>query len=99
MSQRLTRGTTLFFVLLLAGSLVVAGSEGPEVQADWWGSVRVWVDQALESIGFQPIFEESACGYDPNGNPRPCSGSTTAVQGDSACGLDPDGRPRPCPEI
>ncbi|HYN21129.1 MAG TPA: hypothetical protein VE078_09230 [Thermoanaerobaculia bacterium] len=95
MSQRLTRGTALFAVVLLLGALgsPVAASEGPEARAGWWVAVGAWVHQALESIGFQPIFEESACGIDPDGRPKPCPGSTT-VQGDSACSIDPNGQPR-----
>jgi hypothetical protein len=98
MSQRLTRGTALFAVMLLMGALAspVAASEDSAVRASWWAAVGAWVDQALESIGFQPIFEESACGIDPNGNPRPCPGST--LQTDSACSIDPNGQPR-CPGV
>ena len=83
-------------VLLVAGSPVLA-SESPKVRGGWWASVGAWLDQALESIGLQPIFEESACGVDPDGQPKPCTGSE--VQDDSACSIDPDGRPRPCPSV
>ncbi len=99
MSRRLRRGMVLFAVLLLVaavGSPVLA-SEGPDVRGGWWMSVGTWLDRALEAVGFQPIFEESACGLDPDGRPRPCPGPE--IQGDSACGLDPDGRPRPCPNV
>lgn len=97
MSLRLRRGIALFAVLLLvgaAGSPVLA-SEGPNVRGGWWASVGAWLDRALESVGLRPVFEQSACGIDPDGRPRPCPGPES--QGDSACGLDPDGRPRPCP--
>lgn len=99
MSLRLRRGVVLVAVLLLvgaAGSPVLA-SEGREVRGGWWATVGAWLDQALEAIGLQPVFEESRCGVDPNGQPIPCTGSEN--QGDSVCGFDPDGRSRPCAEI
>jgi hypothetical protein len=97
MSLRLRRGTALFAVLLLVGAMgaPVFASEGREVHGGWWAMMGAWLDQALGVVGFQPIFEESACGIDPNGRPIPCPGSE--IQGDSACGLDPNGRPLPCP--
>ena len=99
MSGRLRRGVLLFAVVLLlglAGSPLFA-SEGPEVLGGWWASVGAWLDRALEAVGLQPVFEQSACGLDPNGRPLPCPGPE--VQDESACGLDPNGRPRPCPTV
>ena len=99
MSGRLRRGVLLFAVVLLlgaAGSPLLA-SEGPEVHGGWWASVGAWLDRALEAVGLQPVFEQSACGLDPNGRPLPCPGPE--VQDESACGLDPNGRPRPCPTV
>lgn len=99
MSGRLRRGVLLFAVVLLlgaAGSPLLA-SEGPEVRGGWWASVGAWLDRALEAVGLQPMFEQSRCGADPNGQPIPCTGSET--EGDSACGFDSNGRPRPCAEI
>lgn len=98
MSLRLRRGMALFAIVLLAaaGSPLLA-SEGPEVRGGWWATVGAWLDQALEAVGLQPVFEHSACGLDPNGRPLPCPGPES--QEDSACGVDPDGRPRPCPSV
>lgn len=98
MSARLRRGVLLFAVVLLLGSAgsPLFASEGPEVRGGWWASVGAWLDRALEAVGLQPVFEQSACGIDPDGRPTPCPESPT-LQGDSACGLDPDGQPRPCP--
>lgn len=96
MSLRLRRGMALFAVVLLVAGSPVLASEGSEVRGGWWASVGAWLDQALESVGLQPIFEESACGLDPNGRPIPCTGSEVQDD-DSACSIDPDGRPRPCP--
>lgn len=99
MSGRLRRGVLLFAVVLLlgaAGSPLLA-SEGPDVRGGWWASVGAWLDRALEAVGLQPVFEQSACGVDPNGRPLPCPGPE--VQNESACGLDPNGRPRPCPSV
>lgn len=100
MSLRLRRGTALVAVLLLVGAMGAPAfaSEGREVRGGWWAAVGTWLDQALEAVGFQPIFEESACGLDPNGRPLICPGPQT-LDGDSACGLDPNGRPRPCPSV
>ena len=100
MSLRLRRGIALFAVVLLvgaAGSPVLA-SEGPEVRGGWWATVGAWLDQALEAVGLQPVFESSACGIDPNGRPIICPESQT-LEGDSACGIDPNGKPRPCPSV
>jgi hypothetical protein len=86
----------LFVVVLLvgaAGSPVLA-SEGAEVRGSWWERVGAWLGRALESVGLQPIFEESACELDPNGR---CPGSGP-IQTDSACSIDPNGQPRPCPK-
>lgn len=96
MSLGLRRGLALFAVVLLLGSPVLA-SETREVRGGWWASVGAWLDHALESLGLQPIFAESACSIDPDGNPRPCPGPE--AQSDSACGVDPDGRPKPCPGV
>lgn len=97
MSLRLRRGLALCAVVLLVAGSPVLASEAPQVRGGWWASVGAWLDQALESVGLQPIFEDSACGLDPDGRPKPCTGPE--VQGDSACGLDPNGRPRPCPSV
>ncbi len=100
MSGRLRRGMALFAVVLLLGAVgtPVFASEGPEVRGGWWAMVGAWLDGALEAVGLQPVFEESACGIDPNGKPIPCPGPE--IQGgDSACGIDPNGKPRPCPEV
>jgi hypothetical protein len=86
----------LFAVVLLMAAPLLA-SEGPEVRGGWWASVGAWLDQALEAVGLQPVFEQSACGVDPDGKPIRCP--EPEVQGDSACGVDPDGRPRPCPSV
>jgi hypothetical protein len=93
------RGMALIAVVLLLGAVgsPVLASEGPEVRGGWWASVGAWLDRALESAGFRPVFERSACGVDPNGRPLPCPGPE--IQGDSACGVDPNGRPRPCPDV
>lgn len=101
MSRRLKGGMALFAVMLLlgaAGSPALASEGRPEVRGGWWMSVGALLDRALEAVGLQPIFEESACGADPNGRAQPCGGSET-IQEDSACGLDPNGRPRPCPDV
>lgn len=99
MSGRLRRGMALFAVALLVGALgtPVFASEGPEVRGGWWASVGAWLDRSLEAVGFQPIFEQSRCGVDPNGKPIPCP--EPEVQGDSTCGTDPAGGPRPCPSV
>jgi hypothetical protein len=94
MSLRLRRGTALFAVLLLVGAMgaPVFASEGREVRGGWWATVGAWLDQALGAVGFQPIFEESGCGIDPDGKPRPCPGSEI-VRNDSVCSIDSNGRP------
>lgn len=94
------RGMTLIAVVLLVGAVgsPVLASEGPDARGGWLASVSAWLDQALESVGFQPIFEGSACGVDPNGKSIPCS-SSTEIQADTACGVDPNGQPRTCPEV
>jgi len=93
------RGMALIAVVLLVGAVgsPVLASEGPDVRGGWWMSVGAWLDRALESVGLQSVFEESACGFDPNGKPTHCPGPE--IQGDSACGFDPNGKPRPCPTI
>jgi hypothetical protein len=58
----------------------------------WWAAVAAQVDQALVAAGLQPIFQESRCGFDPNGQPLPCAGAAV----DSRCGFDPDGNSSPC---
>jgi hypothetical protein len=100
MSERLRRGMALFVVVVLVGAVgsPVLASEGPEVREGWWMSVGTWLDRALETVGLQPIFEESACSIDPNGKPVPCPGPEI-IQDESACSIDPNGRPRPCPNI
>jgi len=100
MSLRLRRGLALFAVVLLVGAMgsPVLASDGHEVRGGWWATVGAWLDQALELVGLQPVFEESACGVDPNGRPIICPESQT-LEGDSACGVDPNGRPRPCPSV
>lgn len=97
MSLRLRRGVALFAVVLLLGLVgsPVLASEGREVREGWWASMGAWLNQALVSVGLRPIFEQSACGFDPNGKPIPCPGPE--IQDDSACALDPNGKPRPCP--
>lgn len=100
MSGRLRRGVGLLAVVLLLGVIgtPVFASEGPAVRGGWWASVGAWLDRALEAVGFQAVFEGSACGIDPNGRPIPCPGPE--IQGgDSACGIDPNGKPRPCPDV
>jgi hypothetical protein len=89
----------LLAVVLLVGAAgsPVFASEGKEVRG-WWTTVGAWLDQALGAIGLQPVFEDSACGLDPNGRPIICPESQT-LEDDSACGLDPNGRPRPCPSV
>jgi hypothetical protein len=89
----------LFAVVLLVGAVgsPVLASAGPEVRGGWWMSVGAWLDRALEAVGLQPIFEKSACGFDPNGKPIPCPGPE--IQNDSACGFDPNGKPRPCTNV
>jgi len=93
------RGMALIAVVLLVGAVgsPVLASEGPDVRGGWWASVGAWLDRALESVGFRPVFEGSACGVDPNGRPLPCPGPE--IQGESACGVDPNGRPHPCPNV
>lgn len=99
MSLRLRRGVAVLAVALLmaAAASPVLASDGPEPRGGWWASVGAWLNQALVSVGLQPVFEQSACGVDPDGKPRPCPGPE--AQGESACGVDPDGRPRPCPGV
>ncbi len=83
------RGMALIAVVLLLGAVgsPVFASEGPEVRGGWWASVGAWLDRALEVVGFQPVFEGSRCGVDPNGKPIPCP--EPEVQRDS----------EPCPII
>jgi hypothetical protein len=84
------RGIALLAVLLLVGAMgsPVLASEGPEVRGGWWMSVGTWLDRALETVGFQPVFEESRCGLDPNGQPISCPGPEN-FKGDGASELGP----------
>jgi hypothetical protein len=97
MSRRSVRGVALFVMVLLMGAVgsPAVAAESPRLEGGWWTAVTAWVDQALGSVGLQPIFADSNCGIDPNGRPLPCAGAET----DSSCAIDPDGRPRPCASL
>jgi NADPH-dependent 2,4-dienoyl-CoA reductase/sulfur reductase-like enzyme len=91
MSRKTARGAALLAIVLLLGAVgsPAAAGEGPKLESGWWTAVAGWVDQALVAVGLQPVFEESNCGFDPNGRPLPCAGSEV----DSRCAIDPDGQP------